>query len=107
MIVEIINILESAEDLQRDFKILEKLIYENKMRRNIVRILYANKINKQISKELEEQYVEQYIIAKENLLKMENKISIKYFSDKKYQYCTWTPDFVQKEIIIESEKELQ
>jgi hypothetical protein len=54
MIVEIINILESAEDLQRDFKILEKLIYENKMRRNIVRILYANKINKQISKELEE-----------------------------------------------------
>ena len=106
MIVEVIDVLESSEDLQEDFKILERLVYEIKMHRNIVKILYANKINKQISKELEEQYVEQYIITEEKLLKMERKISTKYFSDKKYQQCTWTPDFIQKEIIIKDGDEL-
>lgn len=106
MIVEVIDVLESSEDLQEDFKILERLVYEIKVHRNIVKILYANKINKQISKDLEEQYVEQYIIAKEKLLKMEKKIGTKYFSDKKYQQCTWTPDFIQKEIIIKDGDEL-
>lgn len=106
MIVEVIDVLKSSEDLQEDFKILERLVYEIKVHRNIVKILYANKINKQISKDLEEQYVEQYIIAKEKLLKMEKKIGTKYFSDKKYQQCTWTPDFIQKEIIIKDGDEL-
>lgn len=106
MIVEIIDVLESSEDLQEDFKILERLAYEIKVHRNIVKILYANKINKQISKELEEQYVEQYIITEEKLLKMQKKFSAKYFSDEKYQQCTWTPDFIQKEIIIEKGDEL-
>ena len=106
MIVEIIDVLESSEDLQEDFKILERLAYEIKVHRNIVKILYANKINKQISKELEEQYVEQYIITEEKLLKMQKKFSAKYFSDEKYQQCIWTPDFIQKEIIIEKGDEL-
>ena len=68
MIVEVIDVLESSEDLQEDFKILERLVYEIKVHRNIVKILYANKINKQISKDLEEQYVEQYIITEEKLV---------------------------------------
>lgn len=102
MVIEIIDILESSKDLQEDFELLEKLAYEVKMRRNIVKILYANKINKKISKELEEQYIEQYIVTQEKLLRTQNRISAKYFSDKKYQYCKWTPDFIQKEIIIEN-----
>ena len=106
MIVEVIDVLESSEDLQEDFKILERLAYEIKVHRNIVKILYANKINKQISKDLEEQYVEQYIITEEKLLKMEKNFSAKYFSDEKYQQCTWTPDFIQKEIIIKNGDEL-
>ena len=39
MIVEIIDVLESSEDLQEDFKILERLAYEIKVHRNIVKIL--------------------------------------------------------------------